>query len=344
VRRFARQFFFALAVLFPVLIAALAVWGRAGSAGFSAKPAYPVPGREFVAEYGGVGAYGAQMMYYWGLFGMADTIRHAQLLLVGSSHTQFGLSARQLSETLSAEAGRPVGAFNLGMGCGESALFGAGILKRLGVQGKAVVADLYNADIQSSCGETAAHADPVEAYFKVLGIWAKFTWDWLLDGNLPAIVVRNGAATTSRFLTGSIVIVDWRYGDATYCSRPGEGTLFPAPARNPGYPVETAGQTAPANPPASVPVVPKLLATFEAQRIEPVLTLIPFSDDDEFLPRIMTEGRNGAPAPFVDLSAQGLATFDHHHLTGDSRAIATGRLLKALRKHGLLPAMLTASR
>jgi hypothetical protein len=73
--------------------------------------------RQFVAEYGGVGAYVGHLLYYWGLFGMRDRIRQADIVLLGSSHTQFGLSARQLSEILSRESGRPIKAFNLGLGC-----------------------------------------------------------------------------------------------------------------------------------------------------------------------------------------------------------------------------------
>jgi hypothetical protein len=339
-RRFGRQFFSSLGIVFPALVVMLVIWTRATSADLSAKPSYPVPGRSFVAEYGGVGAYAAHMIYYWGLFGMADTIRHADLLLLGSSHTQFGLSARQLSETLSAQAGRPITAFNLGMGCGESALFGAETLERLVVRGKAVVADLYNTNSQSPCGAAAVHADPVEAYFKVLAIWAKFTWDWLLDGSLPAIIAHDGSATISRFLTGSIVILDWDYGDATYCSRPSEGTVFPTAERNTAYPVQGFRAAVPDNSPAKVTAEAKLLGEFAAQRLEPVLTLIPSSDDEESLPTT-TAPRSGAQALFIGLSGQGLATFDHHHLTGASREIATGRLLEGMRKKGLLPAVST---
>jgi hypothetical protein len=171
----AGSFFISLSQVFSALIAALMVWTKATSADLSAKPAYPVPGRNFVSEYGGVGADAAHMIYYWGLFGVADTIRHAQLILLGSSHTQFGLSARQLSQAVSEPTGQPVSVFNLGLGCGESALFGAETLERLDVRGKAVVADLYNIDSASPCGAAAASADPIAAYFKLLAIWSKFT-------------------------------------------------------------------------------------------------------------------------------------------------------------------------
>src|SRR5580704_10459864 len=180
-----------LGILAPALIAGLVVWTKVALEA-SAKPTYPVPGRNFVAEYGVVSADAAHIVYYWGLFGVAHRIRQAQLLLLGSSHMQFGLSARQLSDTLSRTAGRPVTAFNLGVGCGESALLGVRVLQRLGTQDRMTIADIYNTDSLSPCGDAAVNAHAFDAYFKVLAVWMKFTWDWLLDGNLPLFMARDG--------------------------------------------------------------------------------------------------------------------------------------------------------
>jgi hypothetical protein len=333
VQRFSRQFLASLGILAPVLIAVLAIWTRVAAVEPPARPAFPIPGREFVAEYGLVGADAAHLIYYWGLFGMAAPIRNADLLLLGSSHTQFGLSARQLSARLSRVAGRPVPVFNLGTGCGESTLFGASILHRLGVRGKAVVADMYNTDVDTPCGDAAVHADPFDAYFKVLAIWSKFTWDWLLDGNLPALVLRDGRAAVSPFLAGSVVILDWRFGDAVYCARPSEGRLFPVEAGQRAYPADDYGLGLP----RAVPVDPKLRAVLAAQQTELRLTLIPFSGDRDYLPQLHAPDRGDrSDAPFISLSGRGLSTFDHNHLTADSRAVATDRLLQAIAQDGLL--------
>jgi hypothetical protein len=333
--RFARQFYVALG-LFPLLIAALVVWTKASAADPWGKPAYPVPGRNFVAEYGVVGADAAHIIYYWGLFGMAERIRQAQLLLLGSSHTQFGLSARQLSQDLSADPSRPVRAFNVGMGCGESALFGAKILKRLGVQDKAVVADLFNTDALTPCSQAAEHADAFDAYFKVFAIWSKFTWDWLLDGNLPTVMLQNGTATVSRALAGAIVIVDWRYGDVSYCARPSRGMVFPSDEAGTAYPVDGDHGATPTPVPAQLPADPRLLATLSPLHDSPALTLIPFSGEKDYWSRLLREDNAGSDLPFVAVSGRALSTFDHNHLTGDSRAVATDRLLRALRQGGLL--------
>jgi len=338
-QRFSRQFLLSLGILAPALIAGLIVWTRV-TAEPQPKPPYPVPGRQFVAEYGVVGADAAHIVYYWGLFGIGRRIRQAQLLLLGSSHMQFGLSARQLSVTLSRTAGKPVEAFNLGVGCGESALFGARVLQRLGIRGKTTVADIYNTDSLSPCGGEAVKADAYDAYFKVLAIWTKFTWDWLLDGYLPTLMLRDGSATVSRFLSGSIVIVDWRYGDVAYCSRPSQGKVFPQDARGAAYPVDDYSGNNRSDLPPTVPADPKLLDLLAAGQMEPALTLIPFSGSRDYRPKLPAPHSKGGEASFIELSGQGLATFDHNHLTGDSRAVATQRLLDTLSRDGLLSALL----
>jgi hypothetical protein len=112
---------------------------------------------------------------------------------------------------------------------------GAEILDHLDTQRQTTIVDTFTYDIDglTPCSKAAMNASPIEASFMSLGIWSKFTWDWLVDGNLPNIFIRNGAIGTSRFLSGSIVIADWEYGDVSYFSTPGRGVLFPK--SDPGF-------------------------------------------------------------------------------------------------------------
>jgi hypothetical protein len=107
------------------------------------------------------------------------------------------------------------------------------------------------------------------------------------------------------------------------------------------YPVDGYRRDASNNLPANVSLQAKLDAVFAAQRLKPLLTLIPFSGSSDYLPKPAALHNPVLEAPFIGLSGQQLTTFDHNHLTGESRRIATGRLLKNLQEQGILPATTT---
>ena len=75
----------------------------------------PVWGKTYVALYDFSSDHGNidYYLFHTGIFGFRQRINEADLLLFGTSHVQFGLSAGQLAEKLSAAEGRPIKVFNL---------------------------------------------------------------------------------------------------------------------------------------------------------------------------------------------------------------------------------------
>ena len=203
------QSFIAAAVL---VLAPLVLWSRLDAAHIPAKPDFPIPGQRFVAEYGGQGAYLAHLAYWWNLFGMGDRIRHADLVLLGSSHTQFGLSARQLGDALSRDLGRPVRVFNAGLGCDTPLGFDASLIERLGLRDRTVIADSFAYDpdpyTYACFSEFSGIGDAGQALFKIGAAWTRFAWDWTLDGVLPRIALVDGQVTIGRYLHEAVTILD----------------------------------------------------------------------------------------------------------------------------------------
>jgi hypothetical protein len=219
--------------------------------------------------------------------------------------------------------------------------FGAEILDHLDTQRKTAIVDTftYDNDALTPCSKAAMNASQIEAAFMSLGVWSKFTWDWLLDGNLPNVIIRSGAIGTSRFLSGSIVIVDWEYGDISYFSRPGRGVLFPK--SDPGLvtPVlDGSKYDLPWTSSLAIIAVPQQLhEVFARHNIRTVFTLIPFATTgtvyrERYIKKLLLSDTSGPTAPFVSIAGDQLTTFDSSHLTGDGRRIATARLLEAMSK------------
>jgi hypothetical protein len=69
------------------------------------KPAMPIWGHAYLSGYvaGDLDHY----LFRFGLFGFGDRIRKADVLILGSSHAMFGISAETISATLSERWGRP---------------------------------------------------------------------------------------------------------------------------------------------------------------------------------------------------------------------------------------------
>ena len=346
-RRFSTLFFLAFGATLALALLPLIVVARLSSD--QSKPPYPVPGRQFVAEYAGVGANVAHMLYYWGLFGEGRQIRNADVLLIGSSHMQFGLSARELSTALSMRASRTIRVFNLGLGCGTDLDFDAALLDHINVHDKIVVADTFgyhHFDELPFCFPLGKQTDPVDASFKALALWAKFTWDWALDGWLPQARLEPDRVSATRFLGGAVVILDWKSGDVAYFSRPTLGEIFPIDGTQTPTPIlQHAEGELPWNLlPGTIPIPAPLLAVAQRERLHLVFTLIPYAKSlplDErryaILSNLLSSGRRERAAPFLPISATQLDSFDFGHLTGRSRSLASLRLAEEMASAGLFP-------
>ncbi|HEV8016448.1 MAG TPA: hypothetical protein VGP48_13000 [Stellaceae bacterium] len=345
-RRFKTGFWGAFAASAAGLLVPAVMWARLVTPELPPKPAFPVPGREFVAEYGGQAAYIAHIAYWWGLFGIGTRLRDADVLLLGSSHVQLGLSARQMSDALSQASGRPVRVFNAGLGCDTPLAYDAALLDHLGLRDRVVVVDAFANDYDpynAPCfAELAGITDRVHAGFKALAVWSRFDWDWLLDGILPRIDLRDGRIAADRYLNAPATILDWNDGDAVELFHPARGEEFPHPV---SAPLDLASQQPPRRLAAGTMPLPAPFMPAMTRGLRPVFTLIPFSLTPPF-DRTRYENvadllaASGSPrAPFVALAPDGLASFDGEHLTGESRAAATARLAAALAEANLLQAV-----
>lgn len=345
-RHLRKSFWLSFALAALALFGPLALWTQRHAATLPSKPGFPVPGRAFVAEYGGQAAYVAHLAYWWNLFGIANNIRRADLILVGSSHTQFGLSARQLSAEFSQAAGRPVKVFNAGLGCDTPLSFDAALLERLDIRDRDIVADTFSYDYDPytyACfSEFSAIADSVQGLFKTLAVWSRFDWDWLLDGTVPRVAIKDRQLTVGRYLNAPVTILDWNYGDVATLFTPDQGEQFPALART------SADEAQGALASGTIPLPAPLADVAATRQDRPIFTLIPFVLSPFNLPRYENvEGRLAAPdndarSPFLAIPADSLASFDGQHLTGAARGAATDRLAASLEASGLLSSILNA--
>jgi hypothetical protein len=333
--RFNRQFVLAFAATVLLVLAPLVVWTSATSTQLPSKPHLPIPGREFVADYGGVGSDVAHFMYYQGLFGFGQRIRRADLYLLGTSHVQFGLSARQLSAQLTKSRGRPVVAFNLGLGCSERARFGADVIQSLDIKNKAAIADtfLLFRDATTGCSAAAEKSGIVDAAFHVGTVWCKFLWDWLLDGIVPSVILTDKTPSVTRFMFRYVVFDDWEYGGATYFYRGGE--VFPqsrdiVPVHE-GAPDDLPWDDLQFGPFDYNDTTSSIL---RRRNFSLSYTLIPYPKGGppdrqsfEMTRRILAEARDKTTqSAFLPIGSADLTTFDGSHLTGQAATLATERL------------------
>lgn len=345
---FKRSFWRASLAMVALLLVPCVVWSRIEAERLAPKPDFPLPGRAFVAEYGGQAAYVAHLLYWWGLFGFGERIRRADVVLVGSSHMQFGLSARQLSADLSRAAGRPIRAFNAGLGCDTPLGFDAALLDRLGIRDRAIVADTFAYDYDpynAACfAEFAGMTDGVHSVFQALAVWTRFDCDWALDGLLPRIDLSRRRLTLSRYLNAPALILDWDYGDALYLFRPDRGEAFPIPRAAAPQDVAAAQPPGQALTSGTIPLPDALAAIVAQGGLRPAFTLIPFVTTPAFdrerydnVAGLLRASGAGPSAPFIAIAPAGLTSFDGEHLTGPSRRRATQRLGDDLIATKILP-------
>jgi hypothetical protein len=334
---FKRSFWRASWAMALLLLVPCVLWSRIEAARLPPKPDFPLPGRAFVAEYGGQAAYVAHLLYWWGLFGFGERIRQADVVMVGSSHMQFGLSARQLSADLSRDAGRPIRVFNAGLGCDTPLGFDSSLLDRLDIRDRAIVADTFAYDYDpynAECfAEFAGMTDCVHSIFQILAVWTRFDWDWALDGVLPRIDLGQRRLALGRYLNAPALILDWDYGDAVFLFRPDRGEAFPLPRAT--APQDIAAAQPPGEPLTSgtIPLPDAFSAIIAQRELRPVFTLIPFVTTPVFdrerydhVAGLLRATGAGPSAPFIAIAPAGLASFDGEHLTGPSRRLATQRL------------------
>ncbi len=336
-----RTYWPSLATSLVVAIALLVVLTTPYLAAKPPRPDLPDPSRSYPSEYSSAGSDAGHDLLYHDLFGAGGALRQANLFLIGSSHYEFGFSAAALSRSLSKD-GQPIRAYNMGLGCGESASFGLEILARNHVTGGSAVIEPGTLASLGGwvCGKTAERHDLVEAYTTVLKIWSKYLYDWTLDPVLPRLFVSPEGVDVRRFLFGMVIERDWAQGDVVRVWHPVEGEFYPGPPLRLAE-VGTSAQALGVTwrlPPGAFDLGPRLRQ--QAAEIGVDLTVaslpwaMPILDYDQRYQAQLARIKPVATAEtrcFVGIPVEGLKSWDRgNHLSGESRMAATERLAAGL--------------
>jgi hypothetical protein len=141
-RPFLRQFWQSFGLVLSIMTAGLALTWHGTMTHLPPRPALWTGGPSYVSSYSFHGST-SHHIFRFGLFGTGERIRQSDVLLLGSSHVEDGLSAAVLTDLLSKAAGRPVHAYNLGLGFAEGIGFAKAILAANDVHNSSVILDLF---------------------------------------------------------------------------------------------------------------------------------------------------------------------------------------------------------
>ncbi len=294
------------------------------------KPRFSIFDRNYVGSYtrGSADHY----LFRFGLFGMGEKIRRGDILLLGTSHTELGLSAAQLGSSLITSYGRPLRVFNLGLERGEGISFFRDILELNNTRDKILIADLYNGfgTKVSDYAQQARQADVLGAYIEVIQIWTDFVRDWILDGLLPHLTMVNDPAaphiSMTRFLNHT-VIRSWKTGDLLEIWTPLDGAIYHGISAKFSCPFVLAQPERPSQD-YSVAFQGAFPSQFLSKHnIHPVFTLLPFPKYD---PRWASVQASSLGYPFIAIDPIGLRMLNGDHLNAEGRTLASMHLAQGL--------------
>ena len=302
-------------------------------------PPFPLNGKSFLSLYG-EGGYPVHYLFRFGFFGMRERMQKSDVLLLGTSHVELGLSAAQLSANLSRAAGRPVHAYNLGIAYGDSLPFMEGCLVENDVRQKPVVLDL--------CMVKSVHLSPfaqkvektprLKAYFAVLDIWFRAVDDWVLDPFLPRVAINTSIHGSIGIMPGRMmqqcIWRDWSTGDTVTGWHPLAGYFYTSSWRYFNRPF-SQDDPLKLDHDHDLDFTPEMKTFLGQQGLRTVYTLIPYDGyQPETVPAYAT--------PYIPISKDDLTFIDTHHLNAKSRAIATQRLFDGMQSSGALMPWLEA--
>lgn len=313
------------------------------------RPENPGYSHSFLGYYGYNSGQNSSYIYRHGLLGYGNKIRDCDLLIIGSSHTLFGLSAEQLQAKLRGQYQRPISVFNASIAGGTLSDV-LEILKANDVKNKTIIIDLF------STGRKLADANPAQvdtfgAYIHVISSFLDFTKDWCLDPYLPHMSVGQKKALPKfeRMLT-TITYNNADYGDATllwyshsetvqigHQQGRESGTIFPSSSTSMTFPIQDVSihpdpELKDLNHDTIEDISPEFRQEIDRRNLHPIVILLPYHN---FQPGKAEAIAKGAGYPFIPIASEGLATWDVHHLTSESRTIATDRLYEGMVQHGI---------
>lgn len=258
--------------------------------------------------------------------GLSKQIRSADVLLLGSSRTLFGLSAAQLE----AQLGGGVRVFNLGVGGGEGMLSANTLVERLDLRGRTLVVNLDNDMLWNAARQRSGHAlrmDWFQAATRVYSVRLRAGMDtWLDRLGLPQLSVgRDGLRVGPREQPRTYR--DARTGDVLAARARGA----PPSEAKPLLPAPSEQALAPEA--LDRPHVRTILESWKARGMSFVFLTVPYanggrpSDYNPALPKAAVE-RYGGRA--VELDWRLVRTEDGIHVDRASRERLSQQLARAL--------------
>jgi hypothetical protein len=324
------QRIFWLAFVETALILVVAVWASWGSerAKMPPRPAFPLSPSTFVAIYGTEG-YTPHYLFRYGLFGMTERMRQSDVLLLGPSHVELGLSAAQLSLDLTAALGRPVRVYNMGVGSGDNLSFDRTVFAANGIRDKAAIVDLYMpyGSQMSAFGLKVNTADTLRAYVIVGNLWLRAAQDWLADPVLPALSLNKPVLGPTRMLR-LLTVRRWDTGDMVEMWKPEVGEIY---EHSPDHWKDPFSQVDPRKTyhALDMSISQWMIDDLKARNIRAIYSMVPYDGDrPNEIPSIAR--------PYVPIPSDHLTLLDTMHLNGSSREIATEALFRGLRDGGYL--------
>jgi hypothetical protein len=272
------------------------------------RPPLPIPGRQYVSATRD--GQTDQSLFYFDMFGFGARIRTADVIVLGSSHAQFGIDATMFGGS------RP---FNLGLGGGESLHFAAVLLEKYRPMPSLTIIDPFATDSPGLSTEArrVVASTRGESYRWVFDIWAGFVRDWALQGILPRATISAAGVKLEQSI-GTTIIRDWHTGEVTAVYTE-IGELYADPNR--GRSIRTGPPW-----PGYAPYPADLLTIRKASK-SIIVTNLPYPSYDDKIPRDVA-GELGAV--FVSMSSDGILFWDFHHLDAAGRHVATSRLVQAI--------------
>jgi len=303
---------------------------RGAESKLPAKPPLVMFGTaDYISTYANIGTT-MHYIYRLGLFGMRERLQKSDIILLGSSHVEYGLSAARLSKKLSDFSGHPVTVYNAGVGCADGSGFANDILVSNGVEKKAVVLDLFSpfGNGISTFAETMRQSSSLRGYCHVFDLWLKAFSDYCLDPFLPRVYPTDFTKFKFSRSLGITEIRSWDSGDVVEMWDPALGILFPQPAAGAPKPRSKSAYENIVNQGIWFDVMTQ--ETVSKLQLSAVYTVVPFGGSQQaIIPSNAT--------PYVPLSPDGLFYWDEQmHVTAGSREIVTDRLAQGLESAHLL--------
>lgn len=264
---------------------------------------------------------------YNGLFNFGKRLREADIIIIGNSHAELGISAELISKYLSKKYNRKIKVINMGFGWAEGYPFAKQAIINNHLKCKVLLIDTYytlNRDLISDVAKPVLKESSITSYIKVLEAWTLLIKDWLFDGYFPRITYLNAKFNFQRYLAYPVGFRRWKDGDVWDYWMPYFGTIYQHTPQNLiTYPTLLFSKQK-----GDSQFVKNILDTdlLNKLKIKVFTTLTPTTDldFDLFYNPIKELG-----LPFIQVPYNTAEMYDGYHANANGRRSITENLLKA---------------